>query len=230
MLQVEEKQLKRLQNISKIIGLLSFAAFIILLVFLGYQSYIVKQEISTAENELANKTLEINGKQAEIESLDRILANKENQINAQENTIKEVFKELPKNTINKALKNNPAAAKSLPRVFLHIADESERPAIEKVSEKLQIGGYVIPKVEIVGEIAPKTTQLRYCTDKVQQEDLDRIKQLLKEIKITVKEEPIPPWIDCSKVAVRSYEFWLASAPKNQKPPDQSLPVKQTKKQ
>ncbi len=210
MLKVEEKQLKRLQSISKVIGVLSFAAFIILLVFLGYTSYTVNQQITTAENELANKNLEINGKQTEIEKLDKELANKKELVNAQANAIQDISKDTTKATIKKVIENNPIAAKALPRVYLHIADESEKPAIQKVSEKLQIGGYIVPKVEIVGRIAPKENQLRYCQGKERSNDLANIQQLLKEINVAVKLVPIPDWIDCSDVEDRNYEFWLES--------------------
>lgn len=229
MLKVEEKQLKKLQNISKIIGVLSFGAFIILLIFLGYLSHSIHDDISTSRDELIkqneeleNKNAEIFNRQAEINKLDQELVNKKELVNAQANVIQDISKDTTKAAIKKVIEKNPNAAGSLPRVYLHIEDESGREKIEKISEKLQLGGYIVSKVEIVGAIAPKDSQLRYCRDKEQQDDLVRIQQILNEINVSIKILPIPDWIDCKNVAVRSYEFWLESNTANQRKANKPL--------
>lgn len=232
MLKVEEKQLKWLQNISKIIGILSFAAFIVLLIFLGYLSYTIKQDIAEADSQLSNKNLVIENRQAEINKLDEQLANRQTLVNAQANTIKDISKDASKQTIKKVIENMPIAAESLPRIYLHIGNESEKKLAEKIAEKLQVAGYIVPRVEIVGELAPKTTQLRYCRNKEKPEDLNKIRRLLNEINISAIPVVIPDWIDCSKISVRSYELWLKSDTSNQnnsvKLPVQTKPL-QTKK-
>jgi Sec-independent protein translocase protein TatA len=226
MLKIEEKNLTQLQNISKIIAVLSFGAFIILIIFGAFQL----REIAEANRELDRIKQEIANKQAEIAELDRTLANKDkllqskdNQIEAQTNTIKEVFKESDKSTINKVLEKNPVAAGALPRIYLHIGDESERKQAEKIAKTLQSGGFIIPQIENVGQNAARSTELRYCQDKGQPDDLDKIKKLLADINMKVDIRPPLKIPSCSNVSsVRSYELWLESDARNQKKPDKPL--------
>ena len=224
MLKIEEKNLNKLQNISKIIAVLSFLAFIILIVFGSFQL----REIAEANRELSRIKEEIGNKQAEITELDKALADKDsllqtkdNQIQAQRNTIKEVFKESNKSTINKVLEKNPGAAEAIPRIYLHIGDESERKQAEKIATKLQVGGFIVPQIENVGQNAARTTELRYCQDKGQQDDLDKIKELLlADVNIKVEIRPPLTIPSCNYVSsVRSYELWLESDARDQKKPD-----------
>lgn len=219
MIKNEEKNLNRLQNISKIIAILSFGAFIVLIIFGAYELIQINKKINDADAELTAKNEQIGNKQAQIDELDKVLTNKETQIKAQTNTIKEVFKDSSKATINKVLENNPDAAQALPRIYVHIADESQRKQAEKIAESLQVGGYIVPKIENVGSIAPKIIELRYCKDKGQQSDLDNIKGLLARDKVRVEIRPPMTMASCNNVSsVRSYELWLEyDAKKFQKP-------------
>jgi len=226
MLKIEEKNLDQLQNISKIIAVLCFGAFIVLIVFGAFQV----KEIAEANHELANLNVEITNKRVEIAELERTLANtdnllqnKDNQIQAQRNTIKEVFKESDKSTINKVLEKNPVAAEAIPRIYLHIGDESERKQAEKIAKTLQGAGFIVPKIENVGQNAARVTELRYCQNKGQPDDLDTINKLLADINVNVDIRPPLTMPSCNNVSsVRSYELWIESDAKNQNRPDKPL--------
>jgi hypothetical protein len=209
MIRIEEKNLDQLQRISKIIGVISLIAFFVLLFFGSYQLMHLNGQISSASSELAQKQDMINAQEQQIKENEVKLEAQRKKITVTGDALKDVLKISSKETVNKVFNTNPGVAQSIPRIYVHIGNESQRKEAEKIAEALQLGGYIVPKIENVGDIAPPINQLRYCKDKGQQADVDNIKSILTGSGTAVDVRAPMTMASCNNVSsVRSYEFWL----------------------
>ena len=192
-MEIGEDKLNELQKLSRIIGILSFMAFIVLIVFGVWQLRIINRKVSQGEEKIA-------AQEAKIKE-------NEERIQAQNN----LFKSMPPEYINLAFENNPDAAKSLPRVYLHIGDETQRELAVKLQKKLQAEGYIVPSIQNIKGIArvPVNTELRFCEGKGQDSDINEIKDLLaaEGIDLSIHAPLTTPC--CVNVNNdRNYELWL----------------------
>ncbi|MGE0822954.1 MAG: hypothetical protein AB7G75_11835 [Candidatus Binatia bacterium] len=195
-MKIEEVKLSQLQTISRLIALVSFAVFVAFIAFGAWQLRRINQEIDDRKTELTKLNAEIKKKEEEIQARDAIINN------------------TPKPIIEKALEDNPAVAKSLPRIYLHIGEESQREGAKNLAKKLQAEGYLVPGIEDVGNKAGKEIELRYCENKGQATDVDHIHDLLTREGIAVAKarvltvQNVP---SCKNVSMeRNYELWLGS--------------------
>jgi hypothetical protein len=114
-----------------------------------------------------------------------------------------------------AQRSLPAKSSSkLPsRVFLDIANESQRPKAEIIAARLRSAGYIVPKIGgivSVGTLAPKRTQLRYFRRSDEQgPDLPGILKTLQQSDIDAHPQYVPP---NTPSAVRSgqFELWFGT--------------------
>ena len=209
-MKIEEVKLRQLQTISRLIALVSFAVFVGFIAFGGWQLRRINQEIDDRKTELMDKIKEIQNKEQSIAALDAVIEKKEEEIRAR-NT---VINNTPKSIIEKALEDNPTVAKSLPRIYLHIGQESQRERAKNVAKKLQDEGYLVPRIEDVGKKAGKEIELRYCENKGQASDVDPIRDLLARENIVVAKVRVLTLRNvpsCKNVSMeRSYELWFGS--------------------
>ena len=103
------------------------------------------------------------------------------------------------------------AASQLPsRVYLDIANESQRPKAEITAERLRSAGYIVPKIGgilCVGSLAPKNTQLRYFQRSDEQgPDLPGIMKTLQQSNV----DAYPQYVSPNGSAVRpgQFELWF----------------------
>ncbi|HEY0428464.1 MAG TPA: hypothetical protein VGC76_11845 [Pyrinomonadaceae bacterium] len=218
MIKIDEKKLDRLQKISKIIGFVSFGAFIVLFLIGFFALSAINQRIESAnanlnniKTELENKNTELGNKQQSIDAQEAKIKENEKKLHEQDKTLTEALKVLPKKEADKILDKNPDTANSLPRIYLHIGEEAQRPLAETLQKKLQAAGYIIPGIQNVAgrAVVPTVTQLRYCVGRGQDSDIRVITDLLAKqgIKLTVHDPLTVP--GCANVSSpRSYELWL----------------------
>jgi hypothetical protein len=94
-----------------------------------------------------------------------------------------------------------------PRVFIHIADEAQRPAMVALQKQLQSSGYLTPGIENVkgkSEI-PKRPNVRYFND----EDKVRAEELVQKLKLAGFANAFPYRVSMPARA-GSLEVWLPS--------------------
>lgn len=97
------------------------------------------------------------------------------------------------------------------RVYLDIANESQRPKAEITAERLRSAGYIVPKIGgilCVGGLAPKNTQLRYFQRSDEQgPDLPGIMKTLQQSNVDAHPQYVPP---NGRSAVRpgQFELWF----------------------
>jgi len=100
------------------------------------------------------------------------------------------------------------------RLYIHIADESQRPLAQKVADKLK-GKYLVPGIANVGINAPRVNQLRYFHKDAA--EADKLKQIVADLKaasgITWNDTYISGYEDSRNIRPDHFEVWFA-APEN----------------
>jgi hypothetical protein len=103
-----------------------------------------------------------------------------------------------------------AASKLPSRVYLDIANESQRPKAEITAARLRSAGYIVPKIGgilCVGSLAPKNTQLRYFQRSDEQgPDLPGIMKTLQQSNVDAHPQYVPP--NGSAVRPGQFELWF----------------------
>lgn len=194
--------LSQLQRFAKIMALISFAIFVVLFAFGAWQLSQLNQKINKAEDELQRKKEEITKKEERIKALDAEIERKEAAIKVRDTEIGGI------------LQKTPQVTTTLPRIYLHIKEESQREEAKKLVNLLQVEGYIVPGIENVGDNAGKEIGVRYCENSGLLSDVQRIRELLarENIEVTNTQElrvkNIP---GCASVSTkRRYELWLGS--------------------
>ncbi len=104
---------------------------------------------------------------------------------------------------------NVESAELLPRVYVHIASEDQRPTAVAARTALRDAGYLVPGIENVGTKAPATTQLRYfITD---EEALgEKISAVLKGVSISAPANFITGFANAN-IRPHHFELWFGKS-------------------
>jgi hypothetical protein len=116
--------------------------------------------------------------------------------------------EYAKKAIERLIPPAPSDARNLPRIYLHIGDESQRPRARRIAGQLKQAGYLVPGIENVGERRmPSSTEVRYyeaLTD-AEKDEAQKIIGLLQGWGIKAEDQEFKlytkPW---------QYEIWFGS--------------------
>ena len=209
-MKIEQDKLDQLQKMARIMAILSFAVFVGLLAFGIWQLRETYRKINEADRELDWRRSDILAKEQKIAELDARIREKEQMIEAQG----QIIGDTPNagSIIARVLENDPHAASLLPRVYIHIGQESQRPGARKLARKLRKAGYLIPGIQLVGKTGPKESDLRYCEGKGEESDIAAIRNFLAGENIAIASIRILKTADvpaCAQVSsTRSYELWL----------------------
>ncbi len=96
------------------------------------------------------------------------------------------------------------AAVRKPVAYLQIANEAQRPIAEAVAAKLRSFGYEAPGIELVGERAPDTTQVRVQG----KSDRSYARWVTKVVGEAVNAQPASSGLRNAKPRTDTYEIWL----------------------
>lgn len=96
------------------------------------------------------------------------------------------------------------AAVRKPVAYLQIANEAQRPIAEAVATKLRAFGYEAPGIELVGERAPETTQVRVQG----KSDRSYARWVTKVVGEAVNAQPASSGLRNAKPRTDTYEIWL----------------------
>lgn len=209
-MKIEPDKLDQLQRMARIMAILSFAVFVGLLVFGSWQLRATYRKISEADRELHQRRDEIQAREKQITELDAQIKEKERVIAAQGNIIGSTPNASA--IIAQMLETDPQTASVLPRVHIHIGQESQRPGARRLARKLRQAGYLVPGIDMVGRSGPKESDLRYCEGKGQDSDIAAIRNLLAGENVAIAAVRVLKTADvpaCAQVSsTRSYELWL----------------------
>jgi hypothetical protein len=160
-----------------------------------------------AESRRADAVRLAQGLSAELESLRRTAAASNDQ------TVKQRIAQTDASLQNK-IDQLYAAARQPPRIYIHIAEESQRQAavlLEARLERQNIGDadIVVPGVQLVKD-PPRMAQLR-CFDKDEcgSDGVQLMRLIDKELVMRVKLTPFPPPRDPKSIRARHFELWFA---------------------
>ena len=102
---------------------------------------------------------------------------------------------------SEAIAANSEAAAILPRIYLHVGDERQRPVAKEVAARLQQSGFLIPGIENVGPgRLPQRTELRCfrCTDQ-DDRDVQAALSALREAGIAAEVKLIQGFEDSTRI-------------------------------
>lgn len=102
-----------------------------------------------------------------------------------------------------------ARIRFLPRIYIHIRSNEDRERARAVGERLKELDYVVPGIERLVEKGPDKSQLRYFR-KTEEEQANRILEILREIGIDLDLRYIPGHEDSDEIRPGHFEIWFAS--------------------
>jgi chromosome segregation ATPase len=211
---IDERKLKSIKRVSQVIAALSITAFFALIGYSAYKLYsinretaeateklnVVKKEAERLEADIEKKRNEIAGLDKKIEAL--------NEVNSK---ISIMNPQLVRQAIKEVIESSPKAAGALPRIYVHIKDETQRARAKQIVRKLQEDKFIVPGIENVGEKASGNTVLKYFHKNDQETaDAKQIIELLQSEKIVATAQYTPGFEDSNIVRPRHYELWLGA--------------------
>ena len=211
---IDERKLKSIKRVSQVIAALSITAFFALIGYSAYKLYsinretaeateklnVVKKEAERLEADIQRKRDEIAGLDKKIEAL--------NEINSK---ISITNPQLVRQAIKEVIESSPRTADVLPRIYVHIKDESQRARARQIVSKLQENKFIVPGIENVGEKASGNTVLKYFHKNDEENaDAKKIIELLQSEKVVADARYTPGYESSNKIRPRHYELWLGA--------------------
>jgi Tfp pilus assembly protein PilE len=208
----DEKKLRSIQRVSQVIAALSIVAFFALIAYSAYKLYSINRQTAEAAEKLNAVKAEEAKLAAEVKSKQNTIAALDDKIKALNNIygrIANADPELVRQATKEAIDASPNAAQALPRIYIHIKDQTQRPRARQIANKLQASGFIVPGIEIVGERAPRSTQLRYFREGDDESaDVKTILGLLRSENVKVDSDFNQRYAVANKIRPRHYELWF----------------------
>jgi hypothetical protein len=101
-----------------------------------------------------------------------------------------------------------AKAQLLPRIYIHIQKEEDRQGASKVAQQLKGARYVVPGIERLVSVGPKTSQLRYFR-KAEASEAAEIARLLTNEKVPIETQYVSGYENSDAIRPKHYEIWFA---------------------
>ena len=211
---IDERKLKSIKRVSQVIAALSITAFFALIGYSAYKLYSINRETAEAtaklnvvKKEAGQLEADIKSKRDEIAELDKKIEAL-NEINSK---ISIANPQLVRQAIKEVIDSSPKTADILPRIYVHIKDESQRARARQIVRKLQENKFIVPGIENVGEKASGNTVLKYFHKNDEETaDAKKIIELLQSEKIVANAQYIPGSENSNKIRPRHYELWLGA--------------------
>ncbi len=165
---IDERKLKRLRSIAQVLAVVSLAVFGALIAFSAYRLHGIQEALRRSSDELTKQNTQLAETMARRADLEGDVAELEERIVTLRSTLQDFVSSVEANSsrlaidaTSEAIEANPEAAALVPRIYLHIGDEKQRPAAKEIGELLQAAGFLVPGIENVGsERSPKRTTLK----------------------------------------------------------------------
>lgn len=203
---IDEAKLKRMQTRAQIAALASLVVFLVLIAFSASRLITLKGEVADVEQELA-------AKRQELEDVEQELAEAERKVEVHRELYGKMAQEDPglaRTATAAVLEADPEAAEILPRVYIHIRSEEQRPPAATLGEALERAGFVVPGIERLADIGPSQSELRYFHDTEREvTDAERAAAVLGAAGLALEPKLVPGFEDSTEIRPRHYELWLA---------------------
>lgn len=210
---IDMAKLKSIRKLAQTVAVISLLLFIGLISYSAYQLYQINQRVAEAEQRekalddvIKEKEKSAEAKQKEIDDLD----SKIRAMNDILSNVRDKAPTLAQDAVKQTIESDPRRASILPRIYLHIIDESQRKRAKDIGSVLQKNGYIVPSIEYVGQRIPNfpRTQLRYFNkDEQELKDVNDILQILKNESVKIIDRPIEP---SNNIRPRHYEIWFGA--------------------
>jgi hypothetical protein len=100
-------------------------------------------------------------------------------------------------------------AQLLPRVYFHIASNSQREMARNLEAKLESSGFIVPGIQNVGN-GPENSEVRYFwTQHGEAEEAQEIGEKLKEFGLEQLVVRFIPGYEDARIRPRHYELWIS---------------------
>lgn len=174
--------------------------------WLSYTTLEVKKrnlQVASLDDQIRTKTDELDQKQKQIEEKNR-------EYDDLKLTITQVANSeiISTQSVIKVIESNPTAARSIPRIYIHIRANKQKERAKQIAEKLREEGYVVPGIEILVEKGPSNTQVRYFR-KTEENEATEITNVIKDLGVNDVEKQYTTGYETSPVVrSRQYEIWF----------------------
>jgi hypothetical protein len=114
--------------------------------------------------------------------------------------------------LNAVVEANPQIAKSIPRVFVQIGREDQRPGAKRVSESLRSAGFTVPGIEFVRTVQfpRKVTEVKFFYPlQDSSADLDKLLAALKSAGVHAEKHFTGTRAGAKLPPPRQYEIWFS---------------------
>jgi hypothetical protein len=205
------QRLARQSRRSGLVGFLGGAAVMGGLVLVGWAAMHTKQQLDTQVNtnkslstEVQSKIAQANDAQQQAVTAKRVLSATVENLQAQSATVSASAT----SALDQAFDANPAAAKLLVRVYIHIHGQDQRRRAIEVARALRSAGYLVPGIDVKAE-SVRETQVHYYADDTQSvSDANAIAKVVVGTGVPCAVRQVPrAAVDQSKP--RAYGLWLA---------------------
>jgi uncharacterized protein YoxC len=211
---IDERKLKSLKRASQVIAALSIMAFLALLGYSAYKLYSINRNIADAKENLKDMNAEVERlandikvKQKEFDELNE----KSKAISEVNDKIANIDRKIVEQAVNEVIQSSPRTADVLPRIYIQIRDESQRPPARRIASRLQANGFIVPGIENVGDKASGSTTVKYFHKNDEEaNDAKKIVDILRGEKIMADAKYTSGYDGSNKVRPRRYELWLGA--------------------
>lgn len=210
---IDEARLGRLQKWTWIAAAASLAVFLMLITMSAIRLASLQRQVADADQELAQRTADLEAKNEEIFEKTAELAEIEDKVAllgelyatmAQENP------DLARSATASVLDANPEAARVLPRVYIHIRREDQRERAAALGRALEEAGFVVPGIERLVDIGPNESELRYFRQlDAEMADAEFAAATLRAAGLPIDAKFVAGFEDSTQIRARHYELWLA---------------------
>jgi septal ring factor EnvC (AmiA/AmiB activator) len=202
------EELGRSSRRAAVASLLGVVIVLASLAYSGWMLHGLQEKVEKADEQLKSK-------QQQIQDLDADIKVKQMQAQVLQRTLLRAGSASPESgaqvqqALSAEIESQPETAKFLPRVWLHIREESQRGKASRVADALVAAGFSVPGIELVGKKAPDENQVRYFekTDQATN-DCKAITDAVGDLKLTFEKRYIAPSPNLAPIHPRHYEIWF----------------------
>jgi hypothetical protein len=203
--------IEELGRSSRRAGVASLLGVLIVLASLGYSAW----KLQALQGKVDAADQELKSKQQQIVGLDADIKVKQMQAQALQRTLLRAGSASPESgaqvqqALSAEIDSQPETAKFLPRVWLHIREESQRAKAKPVADALVAAGFSVPGIELVGKKAPDENQVRYFEKSDQAtSDCKAIEDAVGKLNLAFEKRYIAPSPNLAPIHPRHYEIWF----------------------
>jgi cell division protein FtsB len=208
---VDERQLDRLQSTARLLAIAILIVFVALIGYSAYRLRGIQGQIREGEVRLELQRRELREARGRKQALESEIAALDRKLAAMRELSTRIAEQSPgvlKRAAEETISENPEAAAELPRVFVHIGRDAQRPRAREISRRLAKAGFLMPGIENVGDRSPDRSQVRYFFDTAEAKlDVETLVEHLRQAGVSAEPTHVRH-LEESIQKRRQYEIWF----------------------